>query len=442
MKKVICFLMVICLGLLIFCLYPLFNSKNKIDFPFLSEINGAGMINMRSEASVESDVLLQLPEGQKVQVEDIVEGQEVFGQTSWAKVKIQVANEATEGYVHLSYLGKVPDYTELLPVTMAERLQMRIWEAQGFNTEQRKHLLLLHRLFPYWQFKGIKHPFTLEEVVAEQYQPGTGKNLIPLNSDEEDISEATADLTADGYYVQYEPGWVAPSKTALRRQLTATNFLNLKHIWQYEALDFQGSNISKEQLRAVLAKTFMAGDEPVVYTDATGAKRSLTASYTDIIWRAAKEANVSPLYLVSRILQEVGIESSPSVSGTVAEQPGYYNFYNIGATAGEDPVLNGLRFAAKGYSDQVKNKLYQLPWTDPEKSIVGGAKFISEEYIASGQNTLFYQKFDLNAGLGKMHHQYMANILGPENEATHTYEHYLSEGLIAYPHDFYIPLYR
>lgn len=45
---------------------------------------------------------------------------------------------------------------------------------------------------------------------------------------------------------------------------------------------------------------------------------------------------------------EVGRNGSGSVSGTVEGYEGYYNFYNIGATAGTNPVLNGLKYARYG----------------------------------------------------------------------------------------------
>jgi beta-N-acetylglucosaminidase len=81
-------------------------------------------------------------------------------------------------------------------------------------------------------------------------------------------------------------------------------------------------------------------------------------------------------------------------------------------------VILGLLFAQYGSSNPTKYPMspenqakYLIPWNSPYRSIVGGAKFISQNYISRGQNTLYFQKFDVisnDDGLYK--HQYMTNI--------------------------------
>ena len=86
---------------------------------------------------------------------------------------------------------------------------------------------------------------------------------------------------------------------------------------------------------------------------------------------------------ISRVIQEVGASGSTIVSGTVSGYEGYYNFYNIGATASggdkNQTIINGLKYA--------KNE----GWDSPYKAIVGGASFLGNNYVAAGKKTEYLQ---------------------------------------------------
>ena len=113
---------------------------------------------------------------------------------------------------------------------------------------------------------------------------------------------------------------------------------------------------------------------------------------------AANSSGVSPYYLAARIRQEVGVNGSASIYGTYEGYEGIFNFYNIGANSGEDPIGNGLKYA----SNNTMGK-YLLPWNDPVKAIKGGAIWIARNYIAVGQDTLYLQKFDVDNSDGTYH---------------------------------------
>jgi hypothetical protein len=105
---------------------------------------------------------------------------------------------------------------------------------------------------------------------------------------------------------------------------------------------------------------------------------------------------------------------SDSVSGTVSKYPGIYNFYNMGASdeAGGGAVAKGLAWASKGTS-------YMRPWTNPYRSLVGGAVCIGKTFIYAGQNTIYLQKFNLTTK-STYQHQYMSNISAPFDESAKT----------------------
>ena len=134
---------------------------------------------------------------------------------------------------------------------------------------------------------------------------------------------------------------------------------------------------------------------------------AVTVSYADIIMEAAEQSKVSPYMLAAMILQEQG---SKGTSGSISGATGYYNYFNVGAYAanGMTAVERGLWYAAQSGS-------YNRPWNTPEKAIVGGALFYAQNYLATGQNTLYLKRFNVQ-GSNMFKHQYMTNTAGAAEE--------------------------
>ena len=87
------------------------------------------------------------------------------------------------------------------------------------------------------------------------------------------------------------------------------------------------------------------------------------------------------------------------ISGTYSGYEGYYNYFNIGAYGtGNTVYTRGLSYA--------KDK----GWNTRYKALLGGAEFIAKSYIGVGQDTLYFQKFDVIAQGGLYTHQYMTNV--------------------------------
>ena len=160
--------------------------------------------------------------------------------------------------------------------------------------------------------------------------------------------------------------------------------------------------------------------------------------YVDAFMDAAKNSKASPYHLASRVKQEVvtsATTTSSAVSGTVSTYPGIYNFYNIGATSSSTPVLNGLKWASNKTAGT-----YLRPWTDPYRSIVGGAQYISSGYIAKGQNTCYLEKFNVTS-YKRYEHQYMTNVEAAYEEAIKTKKAYAGM-MDESPLVFSIPVYE
>ena len=121
----------------------------------------------------------------------------------------------------------------------------------------------------------------------------------------------------------------------------------------------------------------------------------------------AKSSGVSAYHIASRIKQEQGINgTSPLISGTYSGYEGYYNFFNFSATGSTKALIykNGLSFAKK------------QGWNTRVKSISGGSVKVGSNYINKGQNTLYFEKFNVVNTSSLYFHQYMGNVTAAMTE--------------------------
>ncbi len=117
---------------------------------------------------------------------------------------------------------------------------------------------------------------------------------------------------------------------------------------------------------------------------------------------------VNDIYLLSHALLETGHGTSTLARGVEVNGTVVYNMYGIGARD-HCPIECGSQYA------------YDQGWDTPYKAIVGGASFIGNSYIKSGQNTLYKMRWN-PAGLvsnGRPTHQYATDI-GWASKQVHT----------------------
>ncbi len=230
-------------------------------------------------------------------------------------------------------------------------------------------------------------------------------------------------------------GWMCASEKAVAYLMDARNYLTENYIFQFEELSYNSDTYTIQGIEKVLNGTFMYKKSIRTYYNNSEYE---DITFSEAIMEAATSSGVSPYYLAARIRQEVGVNGSASIYGTYKGYEGIYNFYNIGANSGEDPIGNGLKYA----SNTTMGK-YLLPWNDPAKAIKGGAIWIATNYIAVGQDTLYFQKYDVvNNGTQLYNHQYMQNIYAARSEGITTYNTYKSIGLLDNNYNFIIPVYE
>lgn len=320
-------------------------------------------------------------------------------------------------------------------VLAVEDFEMQIAE---FPESYKPYLRQLHEKYPLWKFEALETGLDWEQAVAEE--SSKNRSLVPKGSSHFMKSRKPGDYIREtDTYIEKDVGWVSASVGAVSYFMDPRNFLNETDIFQFELLSFSDS-ITVITVDEVLKDTFMH-EKDISYYNTEGSLITLEKTYAEVIFEAGKTYNVNPCYLASKIRNEVVVSDggpSGSVSGMYEGFEGIFNFYNIGASDGENPIKNGLEWA--GSSDGA----YMRPWTDPEKSICGGAMWIAEKYIAKGQDTGYLQKFNVTpeSEYPVYTHQYMTNVSGADSQGYSSYLSYKELDLLSLERVFSIPVYE
>ena len=372
-----------------------------IDATDLSVREGPGTGYNRVKHDEGRDILLSRPR--------VVEVFESVGE--WSRIQFNYWGFTYTGYVQTRYLAA--RYTFHLDQNYANTLRQK-----GFPESYIDALCKMHSQHPNWNFEVSYVDATLDEATNGEYSP-INKNLISTSN--------TAQLSTDpgaysnGVYTQFEPGWYAPSWETLRYYLDARNFLDDNTIFMFEQLSFSESQ-NRDVVQNILNGSFMQGTYTV-----NGEEKS----YADTFVEAGRTYGVSPVHLAARVLQEQGYKGSATTEMDGGDGKKYYNYFNFGASGSTlEQIVNGALTYAKNRN-----------WDSPYASIMGGAKGIANGYITSGQDTIFYEKFNL-VGSSRYWHQYMANIQAPYRESYTTYTSYWKAGLMDLNYTFKIPVYK
>lgn len=309
-------------------------------------------------------------------------------------------------------------------------------DSAGYDTEvlsqfpasYHSGIWLLHNLRPEYRFIAYRPGIEWEDLVANQDSKGT--SLANEGSHPQWVKPDS--IVYDG------TSWKAAETEVVEYFLDPRNFLNVVYVFQFEKLSFDESVHTVEGVRVMVEKSFL-NDEDL--------------DYANILYEAGKEANISPYFLASKIIQEMGrYGESKLATGTLEGYEGYYNFYNIGSTPNpsvtDGALINGARYAQWGRSPDEEElteeeMLLLLPWTSPDLAIRGGARWIAASYVDIGQETLYFQKFDvIDNEDGLYIHQYAQNISMAYSEGARYFRAYLSQGMIDSSFLFIIPVYE
>lgn len=399
-------------------------------------------LNVRKKASTDSDIVSRIPKGTVVTV--------VGTSGNWYKIKTTYKSQAITGYVAKEYitLGKQSEKKEE-PAEDANNNTIVVDpnfdnQLASFPDSYKTSIITLKAAYPNWNFVAINTGLDWNTAVSNESV--VGKNLIQSNYPKGVASLAPLSYlsTAAGAYDSSKKkytvfdgyNWYSAAPEVIAYYMDPRNFLNDTDIFQFEALAYDESQ-SSTVVESILKNTFMSGDYSVIDT-ATG--QVVTGSYVQAFMDAGKSSGANPYFLAARSKQEVGSTGSNSTSGLYKGYEGIYNYYNIGASDGGDAVAKGLLWAKGGTNNATT---YNRPWTNPYKSITGGASYIAQNYITKGQDTLYFQKFNVHPTDAKQiyAHQYMSAVQAPWSEGRTTRAAYKDLGILSDTMVFYIPVY-
>lgn len=212
---------------------------------------------------------------------------------------------------------------------------------------------------------------------------------------------------------KFDNGLCCASMEALKYMMDPRNSITEESVFQFKSLEI--ADATYEDIARVVTGTFLNDTECI-----------------NAIIEASQIHNVNAFYLVAKMLTEHGTNGSTLSRGVQKNGITYYNFFNIGASG------NG----AATIIDRGTNYAANAGWNTKRLSILGGAEMVRKSYIGRGQNTCYYQKFNVvNTESGLFTHQYAQSILSAENEGRKFKSYYTINGQVTGNHTFIIPLY-
>ncbi len=403
-------------------------------------------LNVRKEASTQSVILMSIPRNTEVTI--------LGTSGTWYKVTVTYNNKTVTGYVAKEYITIKDENSNDTSTEDKENkddtdtsVTDQSFEVllANFPESYKASLRTLHNDYPNWKFVAVNTNLDWATVIANESV--VGRNVIQSNYPRGTSTlapfsylstEAGAyDWATDKYVVKDGSNWYSANSQVISYYMDPRNFLNSTDIFQFEALAYDASQ-KDTVVQSILNNTFMSGNYSVVDS---ATNKTATGSYKQAFMDAGKTAAANPYFLATRVKQEVGVKGSNATSGTYKGYEGIYNFYNIGAFDGTNAVAKGLQWAKGGASNATT---YGRPWTTPYKSIVGGAQYIAKNYINVGQNTLYFQKFNVKpTDSSQLYiHQYMTNVQAPYSEGRTTRTAYNAMGILSDAMVFYIPVYN
>lgn len=263
-----------------------------------------------------------------------------------------------------------------------------------------------------WTFKLYETGLDWETVINSEYQGhwSSPKNLVPSNYSSEWICSicGTKEYDTSGR-------WYCASRSAIEHVIDPRNSITEGNIFQYLLLS-NDENITKEQVATMAREISYLNNQTII----------------DGIYEAAQELDINPFYIIGKILQEQGSGASALCSGQGynGQYVGYYNLFNVKASGNgtEEVILNGLAYAKDN------------GWDTPKKAIEGGIGLI-KNYIRRGQDTLYYQKFNVTYS-PYYANQYAQNIFDSQSIGQILKGYYKEAKLLESEFIFEIPLYE
>ena len=336
----------------------------------------------------------------------------------WYKINVN----GQTGYVCGEYVSII-EITENTTGTASTSCETEMQNA-GFPSSYWGKLCSLKTQHPSWVFKAIKTNLDFSSAVKSE--SACGLSYVQTSNSE------YIDNSCNNIYGA-SSSWKPASQKAVAYYMDPRNFLSDKYIFQFEYLQYDNS----------LSSAYVSGAASILKNAHFYQTHSPSGTeLATVINNAGKDTNVNPIFLSSRMLQELGNSNaeynlySGIYTGNNNAYYGYYNFFNFGVSD-SCANTNGIAYCGLSYA---KNN----GWNSPYNAIKGASSILSSSYISVGQYTSYLQKYNVvPTNINRLYlHQYMTNIAAPSSEAVSSYNTYNNLSLLNSAFVFYIPVYN
>ena len=316
--------------------------------------------------------------------------------------------------------------------------------AKGFPESYVDDLVALHEKYPNWIFEPLITGYDWSYAVSQERSPHSDQLIEKNSSNSASMyCNCSRCYKSGAYVIQEASNWVSASQEAVEYYMDPRNWLNEKGIFQFESTAYDGTQ-TINGIETILAGTWMydaqiaykdksGKTQTVDRTYSEAILRAANYSGMSAYYLASKIRQE-----VGGARPTAG-----GASGTNSTYPGIYNYYNIGAYTGatdglkwastssvgyvtncscyvrEKPTASSaalvllpsntkvtyksttekqsdgytwynisVTYGGKSYTGYIRSDLvnhkttdpYGRPWTDPDKSIFYGARYISNNF--------------------------------------------------------------
>ena len=302
----------------------------------------------------------------------------------------------------------------------------------------KEKLRAIQKEHPNWIFTILHTGLDWDDVIFNETVACHSNNLVDGAEGGVGTGEWICPICGEKIY--QAPGWMCTSKVGVAYQMDPRNFLNTENIFQFEALSYVDGVYTVEGIEKILDGSYMHNITIRDFYKETFPDNEFSdKKFSEVIMEIAKKIGVSPYHIATRLVQSniamTGDSSIPmdAVKGNIEGFEGLFNYFNISSKN------NGVYAREKGlYKAQEEN------WTTPEISLEEGANYLTQNYIQRGQDTLYFQKFDVidNEIDGLYWHQYMQNVHGSVLEGEKAYDTVYNNDMMDSTFNFIIPVYE
>ncbi len=301
----------------------------------------------------------------------------------------------------------------------------------GFPSTYWDGLYKMHQEHPNWVFNAIQTHVDWNTFIGAESVVGISLTDSPRKG-YYSTDGGSYDWLTDTYRALEAGSWYAASRELVAYNADPRNWLYEERVFMFEDLTYHPEYQTVNVVSSVLSAN------PTL------------AKYAQNFVNVASNGtiSISPVHLATRSRLEIGTNANADqILGNSTRTyngysvNGYYNFFNVGSYADQytsSPVTRGLGYAC-GPNCGMGSTLGR-PWNTPEKAIAGGAELLLNSYFAEGQNTIYFEKWDV-VGDKKFTTQYMTNVMSPYTEGGMVYTAYKNAGALNNPIVFNIPVY-